>query len=147
MQTVDNYAKLSDSANLQQQQNVDNRWIRGGNNVDNFRLPSESTSYPHSFPPVIHIARATRSGARAPAREGTDRARQETTITGTEVAIIIGAGTNAIGVILAAGQISGKLISKLDDMREDMRSIRQDIQSCLTTLIITAHDGKPIKPT
>jgi len=34
---------------------VDNRWITGGSDVDNFQPSELSTGYPHSYPPVFHI--------------------------------------------------------------------------------------------
>jgi len=123
-----------------------------------------STGFPHTYPPVFHIplTRRGRPGipsqpaetgsrpflARAlpPSRPGpaagSSIARKEHTTSAADIAVLIAAGANAAGVLLGVGAIS----QKLTDVRDDMRQIRQDIQSCLQTLVLRQTPGNQGKP-
>jgi hypothetical protein len=64
-------------------------------------------------------------------------------VTGSETAIIIAAATNAAGVLLGLGAVR----QAINDIRDDIRGVRTDVQHCLETLIITARTGNSDKPT
>jgi hypothetical protein len=60
-------------------------------------------------------------------------------MTTTAIAIISAALVQAGAVVIALGRIQ----QGISDVRDDMRAIRQDIQSCLTTLLLVKQAGSP----
>lgn len=65
--------------------------------------------------------------------------REEHCTTATEISVIVAAGANAAGVILGIGRIQ----QAVSDIRDDINGVRQDIQSCLQTLLLTKQAGPP----
>lgn len=68
--------------------------------------------------------------------------RKETPTNATDIAIIIAAAANAAGVLVGVG----KLNQHLTDVRDDMRALRHDVQSCLQTMLLLIKPGNPGEP-
>lgn len=60
----------------------------------------------------------------------------------TDIAIIIAAGANAAGIIVGIGQLK----QSMADIRDDIRAQRQELQSCLQTLLLLIKPGNPGEP-
>jgi hypothetical protein len=60
----------------------------------------------------------------------------------TDIAIIIAAGANAAGIIVGIGQLK----QSMSDIRDDIRAQRQELQSCLQTLLLLIKPGNPGEP-
>ena len=103
-----------------------------------------------TFAPVIHIvihrfstfAGHASCSSRARATTQTKPARTEVATSGTEIAIVIGAAANAAGVIVGLGRVQ----QSLTDIRDDIRATREEVSSCLKTLLLLIKPGNPGQP-
>ena len=60
-------------------------------------------------------------------------------MTASDIAIIIAAAANAGAVLIGLGRLQGKI----EDVRQDMRSLSQDTRSCLQTLLLLIKPANP----
>jgi glycerol dehydrogenase-like iron-containing ADH family enzyme len=60
----------------------------------------------------------------------------------TDIAVIVGAAAEVATLIAGIGSLS----SKISEMRDDTRALRQDIQSCLQTMLLLIKSGNPGEP-